>query len=99
MSTLTKERITTRVNSETKELLKRALPLSGHDSLNSFIANAAIVEARRLIEQDKVITLCQEDALAFVSAFESPLQTDSFLEAARRYKEIIINKYHSTETN
>ncbi|MBF4333520.1 DUF1778 domain-containing protein, partial [Vibrio anguillarum] len=33
MGTLTNERITTRVNSETKELLERAVALSGYASL------------------------------------------------------------------
>ena len=88
MGTLTNERITTRVNSETKELLERAVALSGYASLNSFIANAAVAEAKRLIEQNMVITLCQEDALAFVSAFDKPMKTNPrFLRAARKYEQ------------
>ncbi|UJF20356.1 DUF1778 domain-containing protein (plasmid) [Vibrio sp. SS-MA-C1-2] len=84
------ERITTRVNLETKELLERALILSGYSSLNSFIANAAVTEAKRLIEQDMVINLCQEDALAFVEALDKPVKTNQrFLKAAQRYKETI----------
>ena len=90
MVTLTNERITTRVNSETKELLERAVVLSGYASLNSFIVNAAVAEAKRLIEQNRVITLCQEDALAFVSAFDQPMKTNHhFLRAARKYKSTI----------
>lgn len=96
MGTLTNERITTRVNSETKELLERAVALSGYASLNSFIANAAVAEAKRLIEQNMVITLCQEDALAFVSAFDEPVKTNHrFLKAARKYKETITNENFS----
>ncbi|PHM47331.1 DUF1778 domain-containing protein [Xenorhabdus miraniensis] len=90
MATLINERITTRVSSETKELLEIALSLSGYASLNSFIANAAIAEAKRLIEQNMRIRLCQEDALAFVNALENekPIN-ERFLRAARRHKETI----------
>lgn len=93
MATLTNERITTRVNSETKELLERALSLSGYASLNSFIANAAVAEAKRLIDQNMRINLCQEDALAFVEALERPVQMNQrFLRAARAHKETITNE-------
>lgn len=93
MATLTNERITTRVNSETKELLERALSLSGYASLNSFIANAAVAEAKRLIEQNMRIKLCQEDALAFIDALERPVKmNDRFLRAARKHKETITNE-------
>lgn len=93
MATLTNERITTRVNSETKELLERALSLSGYASLNSFIANAAVAEAKRLIEQNMRIKLCQEDALAFIDALERPVKmNDCFLRAARKHKETITNE-------
>ncbi|MCR9718490.1 DUF1778 domain-containing protein [Vibrio parahaemolyticus] len=93
MATLANERITTRVNSETKELLERALSLSGYASLNSFIANAALAEAKRLIEQNMRIRLCQEDALAFVDALERPATMNNrFLRAARKHKETIRNE-------
>ncbi|MCA6221252.1 type II toxin-antitoxin system TacA family antitoxin [Photorhabdus antumapuensis] len=88
MATLANERITTRVNSETKELLERAL--SGYASLNSFIANAAVAEAKRLIEQNMRIRLCQEDALVFGHALERPVKVNErFLRAACRHKETI----------
>ncbi|MDE1480284.1 DUF1778 domain-containing protein [Xenorhabdus bovienii] len=90
MATLSNERITTRVSSETKELLEMALSLSGYASLNSFIANAAVAEAKRLIEQNMHIKLCQEDAVAFVHALEEPTQiNERFLCAARRHKDLL----------
>ncbi|PSY35466.1 DUF1778 domain-containing protein [Escherichia albertii] len=88
------ERITTRVSIETKELLESAVALSGYASLNSFIANAAVAEAKRLIEQNMRIQLCQSDALAFVEALEKPIKhNDRFLRAARRHKETITNEH------
>jgi uncharacterized protein (DUF1778 family) len=90
MGKLTNDRITTRVTPETKELLERAVALSGYASLNSFIANAAVAEAKKLIEQNMVVTLCQEDALAFVNALDRPMTVNHrFLRAARKYKETI----------
>ena len=97
MATLTNGRITIRVNSDTKALLERALSLSGYASLNSFIANAAVTEAKRLIEQNMRIQLCQKDALAFVRGLEKPIITNErFLQAARRHKEIITNENSTT---
>ncbi len=96
MSTVSNERITTRVNSEAKELLEKALSLSGYASLNSFIANAAVAEAKRLIEQNMRIVLCQKDALAFVEALEQPIKmNERFLSAARKHKETITNEHSS----
>lgn len=93
MGTLTNERITTRVNPETKQLLERAVALSGYASLNSFISHAAVAEAKRLIEQSLVLKLCQEDALAFANALDKPIETSHrFLRAARNYKETITNE-------
>lgn len=93
MATLANERIIIRVSSETKELLEKALLLSRDASLDNFIANAAVAEAKKLIEQNMRIRLYQEDALAFVHALERPVKVNErFLRAARRYKEIITDE-------
>lgn len=86
----TNERVTTRMTLETKELLEKALVLSGYSSLNSFITNAAVAEAKKLIEQEMTINLSQKDALNFLSALDRPRQTNErFLKAARLHKELI----------
>lgn len=92
MANVANERITTRVSIETKDLLEKALVLSGYASLNSFIANAAVAEAKKLIEQNMRIRLFQEDAEAFVNALERPIKiNERFLRAARQHKETITN--------
>lgn len=97
MGLATQERITARVNHETKELLERAAALSGYPSLNSFIANVAVAEAKRLVEQERVLNLCQDDALAFVQALEAPFKPNRrFLRAARRHKETVNNEDSTT---
>ncbi|QXF35519.1 hypothetical protein CE143_21795 [Photorhabdus luminescens] len=59
----------------------------------AFIANAAVAEAKRVIEQNMRIRLCQEDALAFVHELERPVKVNKrFLRAARRYKETITDE-------
>ncbi|MFD0709217.1 type II toxin-antitoxin system TacA family antitoxin [Photorhabdus akhurstii] len=59
----------------------------------AFIANAAVAEAKRLIEQNMRIRLCQEDTLAFVDALERPVKVNErFLRAARKYKETITDE-------
>ncbi len=97
MATIASERITTRMNTETKELLERALVLSGYSSLNSFITNAAVSTAKRLIEQEVSINLCQKEAVSFLNALDRPRQANPrFLEAARQYKEKITNADNAT---
>jgi len=61
------ERLSTRVNQDAKDLFEKALPLSGYSSLNGFIVNAAILEAKKLIEQEMRIQLLQENASLFLS--------------------------------
>ena len=82
---------------ETKELLERALILSGYSSLNSFITHAAVAEAKKLIEQEVTINLSQREAINFLSALDKPREPNQrFLKAARRRKEILANEGTST---
>lgn len=61
--------------------------------LNSFIANAATAEAKRLLEQNMRTQLCQEDAIAFITALERPAKNNAcFIQAARQHKAIIKNE-------
>lgn len=87
------ERISTRMNTETKALLERALVLSGYSSLNSFITHAATMAAKKLIEQEMTISLTQQEALHFLDALDKPRKTNPrFLAAAQKYKETIGNE-------
>lgn len=97
MATIASERVTTRMNTETKDLLEKALVLSGYSSLNSFITNAAVSAAKKLIEQEMTIKLNQQDAINFLDALDRPIKTNPrFLAAARQYKGNITNDEHST---
>jgi len=97
MTILNNERLTTRVTSENKELLEQAAVLSGYSTLNSFIANAAIAEAKRLIKQETSISLCQEDAEHFINVLNQPVvMNHRFLDAANHYKETIDYENYAT---
>nr|WP_294351927.1 DUF1778 domain-containing protein [Providencia sp.] len=93
MKSMTNERITTRVSIESKELLEKAAALAGYASINSFIANTMISEAKRLITQEHFLVLSKNDALAFVNALDAPVKSNSrFLNAARKHKETVNNE-------
>ena len=90
MAVTSSERITTRMNTETKELLERALVLSGYASLNSFITAAAIMAAKKLIEQEMTLSLSRQEAANFLDARDRPRTANPrCLAAAKRYKETI----------
>jgi uncharacterized protein (DUF1778 family) len=98
MATIASERVTTRMTTETKELLEKALVLSGYSSLSSFITNAARTAAKKLIEQEMVIDLSQKEAISFLEALDKPRKTNPrFLQAARNYKETITHEHPTTE--
>ncbi|MBD1389378.1 DUF1778 domain-containing protein [Neiella sp. HB171785] len=97
MATNDCERLTTRMSTETKELLEKALVLSGHSNLNSFITSAAALSAKKLIEQEANIHLSQDEAVDFLTALDRPRTANAhFLKAARRHKETITNADYAT---
>lgn len=97
VETVINERVTTRMAPETKELLERALVLSGYSSLNSFITNAAVTEAKKLIEQEMTINLSNQEAVKFLTALDKPRQPNQrFLEAALLHREMIENEGSAT---
>jgi uncharacterized protein (DUF1778 family) len=93
MSTSTSEaneRITARVSPENRALIERAAILSGATNLNSFLSNAVVTEAKRIVEKEEMLRLSQADAEAFVAALDKPVQlNDNLLNAAKRYKKIM----------
>lgn len=80
-------RITARVDADTQELLSQAAALAGMSSINSFVLNAAVEKAKKIIERERSLKLSQRDAMMLVDALDAPAKPDSRLQqAARRYK-------------
>ncbi len=87
LATKTDERITARVNHETRELLERAASMLG-STLNQFLVAAARKEAEAVIERESVIRLSREESEAFFAALDRPAAPNERLkQAVRRYKE------------
>jgi uncharacterized protein (DUF1778 family) len=85
-----KERITARVSRENRELIEQAAQLSGATNLNSFFTHVIVNEAKRIVAEHQALKLSNDDAVAFVTALDAPVEVDNnLLKAAGRYKELV----------
>lgn len=75
------ERVTARVSASVKETLLKAADLSGA-TLNQFLVQAALKEAQRILETERVITLSQPDADRIFDLIENPPAVNEKLKAA-----------------
>lgn len=80
-STIGRGRITARVPLGVQQVLETAASLTGA-TLNQFVVQAALREAERIIEQERVIRLSVRDAEAFLAALDQPLPPNAALKAA-----------------
>ena len=79
-------RITARLPSQVRERLERAAALSGA-TLNQFLVQAALKEAHRILEEERVIVLSERDAERVFTLLENPPAPNiRLLEAAKRHK-------------
>jgi uncharacterized protein (DUF1778 family) len=84
IDTLTKEinmvtslpRITARIDLDTQELLLQAATIIGISSINSFVLNAAIEKAKKIMEDEHSLKLSQRDAMMLVNALDTPTKTN-----------------------
>ena len=80
-SSLDRGRITARVPLHVQETLETAALLVG-STVNQFVVQAALSEAERIIEQERVIRLSADDARYFLDALDNPLPPNSQLMSA-----------------
>jgi len=71
--TLSSPRITARVSVDVQELLAKAAALSGISSINSFVLNAAIEKANKIMKHEASLKLSKRDAELFIEALEQPV--------------------------
>ena len=84
--TASSPRITTRVNIDTQELLSKAAALVGISSINSFVLNAAIEKANKIVQNEHSISLSTEDMKLFIDALDKPVEAnDKLSEAFKAY--------------
>jgi len=74
-------RITARVPIQVRETLETAAGIVGA-TVNQFILQAALREAERIIEQERIIRLSARDAEAFLRALDDPPPPNDELTAA-----------------
>ena len=84
--TASSPRITARVNIDTQELLSKAAALVGISSINSFVLNAAIEKANKIVQNEHSISLSVKDSKLFTDALDKPVEgNDKLSEAFKSY--------------
>ncbi len=79
-------RITARVDLETQELLQQAAAISGISSINSFVLNAAVEKAKKVLAYEQTLKLTKHDAMLLINALDSDAKSNVRLQqAAQRY--------------
>ena len=88
-------RITARVPQSLQDILQQAADLQGA-TLNQFVVQAALTEARRVIERDRVIQLSSNDAAILLDLLEKPPAPNTRLRKAfQNYKKRALDAEHS----
>jgi uncharacterized protein (DUF1778 family) len=89
-------RITARVPQDVQDTLEQAAKLLGA-TLNQFVVQAALNEARRVIERDRVIHLSSVDAAFLLNLLEKPPAPNARLRKAfQTYKNRTLDAKHSS---
>lgn len=80
-------RISFRIPKEQKDMMKRAVNLTGRASLSDFIRASAEEKARETLKDYEVMELSKKDSKIFAKALLNDTEPGEELkEAARRYK-------------
>lgn len=77
-------RVSARVPAKVQETLELAAAMVGA-TVNQFMVQAALREAERIIEQERVIRLSARDAEIFIQALENPPPPNAKLKAALQH--------------
>lgn len=91
MPTLALERFSLSLSVEDKRLLQYAAQLTGV-SLERFIREVALREAKKVIEREKVVTLTAQESKELLEAFDRPFApNDKWQEAMDLAEQIVHN--------
>ncbi|MFT4927092.1 MAG: hypothetical protein ACI8WB_003198 [Phenylobacterium sp.] len=82
--TISLPRITARVDFDTQQLLLQAAAITGISSINSFVVNAAIEKAKKIVAQEHTLKLSQRDAMMLVEALDAPIEPNERLQQAAK---------------
>jgi len=81
------ERFDARLPAEQKELFIKAAAVAGYKNLSDFIIKTAQEKAQKIIEEEQIIRLMEEDKKIFVEALLNPAAPNQKLaKAAAKFK-------------
>ncbi|MFB2935462.1 DUF1778 domain-containing protein [Aerosakkonemataceae cyanobacterium BLCC-F154] len=86
-------RVTARVSAKVRETLQEAAELSG-STLNQFVVQAALKEAQKILEEQRVIELSNADADRIFELLENPPKASEKLKAAFEKHAIFFRENH-----
>jgi uncharacterized protein (DUF1778 family) len=86
-------RVTARVSAKVRETLQEAAELSGA-TLNQFVVQAALKEAQKILEEQRVIELSNADAERIFELLENPPKPSEKLKAAFEKHAIFFRENH-----
>ena len=81
-------RITARVDEDTKRLLLNASKISGSPSINAFIVSSAVDRAKKILEQERVFELSNQDSELLLKALEDDSSSSRLNKAFKTYANI-----------
>jgi uncharacterized protein (DUF1778 family) len=90
-----RERITARISTAIAETLNSAAELSG-TTLNSFVVQAALEKAQKIVDREKRITISNHDAAMLLNLLDSPPKPNAAME--RGFKRFMKEKYGQSES-
>lgn len=86
-------RVTTRIPLSVKETLQQAADLSGA-TLNQFMVQAALKEANKILNAERIITLSERDADKVFQLIENPPKPNALLKAAVKKHRTFFSEGH-----
>ena len=86
-------RLTARIPPQVRETLQRAAAISGA-TLNQFLVQAALKEAHRILDEERIISLSEQDALRIFTLLENPPAPNSRLQSAARKHQAFFGESH-----
>lgn len=81
----THPRITARVDEDTKELLLKAAKLIGQPSLNAFVLNSAVENAKEILKREQILELSDRDFGLLLDTLDSSSKNERLHKAYQNY--------------